>query len=78
MPHRLPRVGKLISLSDHNAAIVNSVTDPFTNEPRPNGIACEKCGKELVDIAPNAVCAFAPLRKAVRCPACGWIGDRLC
>jgi uncharacterized protein with PIN domain len=72
----MPR--QLITLEDHNAAILTSVADPMLNESRPNGIACPKCSAELLDVTPGMVCAFAPLRKSVRCDKCGFLGDRLC
>jgi len=69
----------LTSLSDHNSAILRSWHDPFLNESRPNGIACVKCSKELHDTHPNLVIADKhPLMKAIHCPRCGWVGERLC
>lgn len=71
-------MSRLVSLDEHNAAIIASVPDPFLDTPKPNGIACPKCSKELVDSYPNRICAFEPVRKDVRCPKCGWFGTRLC
>jgi uncharacterized protein with PIN domain len=68
----------LISLADHNKSISEGVADPILNESRPNGIACPKCQAELLDVTPNLVLPdFPPLQKAVRCPKCGWYGQRL-
>lgn len=66
----------LISLEDHNRAITEGVADPFLGEARPNGISC-KCGHELLDENPNRVLKKFPLCKSVRCPKCGWKGERL-
>lgn len=70
MPH-------LISLEEHNKAIVNSVHDWHNNEARPNGIACPRCGAELLDSNPNMVCASLPPQKAIRCSKCVYSGFRL-
>ena len=69
---------KLIPLSEHNALIEASVHDPMGNEPRPNGIACPSCGKELVDTSPNMILTSHPPLKNVFCRKCGWSGTRLC
>ncbi len=69
---------KLISLSDNNKAISESVADPLYGESRPNGISCPACFKELVDVAPNRILLTDPPKKAIRCKRCGWSGYRLC
>ena len=68
----------LIPLSAHNAAIVSSTHDPMENEPRPNGIACPACAKELIDLHPNSIMLTFPPKKSVFCRKCGWSGTRLC
>ncbi len=50
------------------------LTDP---SPRPNGIACPMCGKELQDSTPLLTMTSNPPQKAVDCPACGWSGQRI-
>lgn len=68
---------KLIPLSEHNATILRSTHDWMCNDPRPNGIACEKCGAELLDTNPNMVLTSMPPKKSVHCKKCGWSGYRL-
>lgn len=68
---------RLISLQDWNKQVGESVHDWLNNEPRPNGIACVKCGNELSDTTPNMVCASLPPQKNVHCPKCGWHSFRL-
>lgn len=43
--------------------------------PRPNGIACPKCGEELMD-SDMLVLTSQPPMKNVHCPACGYRGYR--
>jgi len=47
------------------------------NDPRPNGIACPKCGKEMFDIEPTMTLTSDPPKKKIKCPWCGYIGYRL-
>lgn len=44
-----------------------------------NGIACPKCGEELIDTHPNQVLASKPAKKATKCinPECDYRGYRL-
>lgn len=44
--------------------------------PRPNGIACPKCGVELMDSDPGLVMTSAPPQLNVHCPGCGFKGTR--
>ncbi len=48
-------------------------------QPRPtkNGIACPKCGEELVDQSPGTVLMCHPARVSIVCEACGYYGSRL-
>jgi len=41
-----------------------------------NGIACPKCGEELIDTNPNEMLLSFPAQMRVACPACGWTGTR--
>lgn len=66
----------LISLEEHNAMIRECCHDWVMNEPRPNGISCPRCEKELFDSAPNMVLASNPPQKNVHC-RCGYRGYRL-
>lgn len=64
----------LKSLEEHNAEW-HAIHSRY-NEPRPNGIACPKCGEELMDSRPNmSYCSFPP-QKAVSCK-CGYTGMRV-
>lgn len=42
-----------------------------------NGIACPKCGKELVDSCPSITLTSNPPKKHVRCPECKYNGYRI-
>ena len=44
------------------------------SEPRPNGLACPKCGKELWDSNPTMVLTSSPPQKNIHCPKCGYRG----
>jgi len=66
----------LISLEDHNHSRAQRVGQ-FGSAPIPNGIACPKCGKELVDSTPNMVLATWPAQHRVHCPSCNYTGTRL-
>lgn len=48
----------------------------FYGKPRPNGIACDKCGHELMDSCPNVMLASNPPQLNVHCPKCGFTGYR--
>lgn len=61
----------LRSLEDHNAARVM-----FTFGPAKNGIACPKCGAELIDTNPSVVLTSNPPRYLVHCEACDYSGTR--
>jgi len=45
--------------------------------PRPNGIACPKCGKELLDSNHSMTLTSNPPQKNVHCAACGYAGYRV-
>lgn len=47
------------------------------NPPQPNGIACPKCGKELIDSNPKVTLTSNPPQKNVDCPWCGYRGHRI-
>lgn len=49
-------------------------TKGFRNQP--NGIACPKCGKELVDCDRGEILTSYPPQYAIRCLACPWRGYR--
>lgn len=68
-------MAKLRTLAEHNDMVHHGVDE--WNKPRPNGIACPKCEKELLDTCPGIMLASNPPRKYVHCPACGYRGYRL-
>jgi DNA-directed RNA polymerase subunit RPC12/RpoP len=67
----------LLSLDEHNSNAWATQTRWFSNEPRPNGIACPKCGNELMDSNPMATLTSHPAKKNVHCPKCEYKGYRI-
>ena len=45
--------------------------------PRLNGIACPKCGEELLDSWPMIILSSIPPQKDIHCPACDYSGYRV-
>ena len=64
-------------LDEHNSEAWSTQTGWFSNEPRPNGIACPKCGNELMDTNPMMTLTSHPAQKNVHCPKCGYTGYRI-
>lgn len=64
----------MISLEEHNRRCMERSEE--VPKVRPNGIACPKCEKELVDSAPMFTLTSSPPQKAVACPSCGFTGYR--
>lgn len=60
------------TLEEHN----QSVPIPVRVESAPNGIACPKCGGELVDDLTKILMSDPP-QTSVSCPKCGHVGSRL-
>ena len=50
---------------------------PRPSTSKSNGLACPKCGTELVDSSPNTVLTSNPPQKNVHCPTCEWKGYRI-
>lgn len=48
------------------------------NNPRPNGIACPKCGAEMNDSKSSVTLTSNPPQVYVACPKCGHSGTRVC
>jgi hypothetical protein len=67
---------KLKTLDEHNGEAWSTQTGWFSNEPKPNGIACPKCGNELMDTNPNATLTSYPAQKDIHCD-CGYKGYRI-
>jgi len=68
----------LKALDEHNAERVAAYE--LASAPRPNGIACPECGKELVDT--DATVKSAPFLRVMpyvvtHCPACDYYGERV-
>lgn len=65
------------TLSDHNTLARGEMYFPnYYGTPRPNGLACDKCGHELIDSSPNVMLASNPPQLNVHCPKCGFTGYR--
>jgi hypothetical protein len=63
-------VGKrLWLLEDHNDTVVDHVRVPV-----PNGIACRKCGAEMMDAGTVYQDGRNPPSVNIFCPACGLVG----
>jgi len=59
---------KLKSLEEHNNISSTFHWNMTGQIPVPNGIACPKCGEELVDSQPNVTLTSMPPQKNVHCP----------
>lgn len=62
------------SLAEHNETRFAAYLD--MNNPRPNGIACPKCGEELNDTTPFLTLTSNPPQTNVGCK-CGYYGTRI-
>lgn len=65
------------TLNEHNSQRLRSHMSMNSNEPRPNGIACPECGKELIDSNPCVTLTSCPPQKNVKCSECDYIGYRV-
>jgi len=66
-----PTDPKLIPLEEHNRRKLMGALPSI-----PNGIACPKCGKELMDSNPDCILLTHPNQCRVHCPHCDWSGTR--
>ena len=66
----------LESLAEHNARIQSQLQWDSIVQSRPNGIACPKCGKELLDTNPTQVLLTSPVQYRIHCSACDYTGTR--
>lgn len=64
----------LKNLASHNADRLASHMK--AQRPHPNGIACPKCGDELIDSEPNVTLTSNPAQTKVHCEGCGFSGCR--
>jgi hypothetical protein len=53
--------GGLVSLDEHNSNAWSTQVNMYSNEPRPNGIACPECGNELMDTNPMMTLTSHPV-----------------
>lgn len=69
----------LESLEDHDMRRRREICERMRQTPVRNGIACPKCGHELLDSRPNEQFMSAPPQMAVHCPqpGCGYKGLRV-
>lgn len=67
----------LKTLDEHNSSARIRQMAAMTNGPRPNGIACPKCGEELLDTTPNITLTSMPAQKNVNCSKCDYVGYRV-
>jgi predicted RNA-binding Zn-ribbon protein involved in translation (DUF1610 family) len=65
---------KLKTLDEHNK-IMNDLY--FKEKDNHNGIACPKCGEEMIDTNPNVTLTSCPPKKNVGCEKCGYTGYRI-
>ena len=70
---------KLISLDQHNTTNSTFHWGMTGQKPVPNGIACPKCGEELLDTQPNVTLTSMPPKKNVGCSSekCDYTGYRI-
>ncbi len=68
---------QLKNLQTHNkqAAIIQHKLND--SSPILNGIACPKCGKELLDSNPMITLTSDPAQKNVHCSKCDYVGYRI-
>ena len=67
---------QLMSLDDFNKSTALDQWRLQHQGPRPNGIACPKCGTELVDPSPSVTLLCNPPALDVSCPNCDFRGYR--
>ena len=67
----------LTTLEGHNAVAWSTHNYLYSGEPRPNGIACPKCGEEMMDSNPMITLTSHPAQKNVHCPKCEYKGYRI-
>ncbi len=69
----------LVLLRAHNDERLSHWRDPDSRKPVPNGIACPRCGNELLDKQPGVMQPTVPPRVNVLCGdgECEWRGVRV-
>lgn len=66
----------LKTLEQHNADALAISSSQFRDDPMPNGIACPKCGEELLDSNPSITLTSFPAKKSTHCAKCDYQGYR--
>jgi ribosomal protein S27E len=66
---------KLVSLEDYNNIRTKMFNTVFTSDI--TGVACPKCGEELLDTEPHFTFAGSPPQKSVHCSSCNWDGYKV-
>jgi hypothetical protein len=65
------------SLDDFNVRRRQQLAVRDALGPRPNGVACPQCGKELLDSDPNMRFSSSPPKMNVHCASCDYTGYRV-
>jgi hypothetical protein len=73
---KMSKKQKLKTLDEHNSIAWSNQVNMFYNEPKPNGIACPKCGNEMWDSTPMVILTSNPAQKNIHCN-CGYVGYRI-
>lgn len=70
---------KLKSLQEHNTVNTTFHKGLLPQSPVLNGIACPKCGEELLDTQPSETLTSIPPQKNVGCSSkkCDYLGYRI-
>jgi hypothetical protein len=70
---------KLKTLQEHNTMNTTFHRGLLPQSPVLNGIACPKCGEELLDTQPNVTLSSMPPQKNVGCSSdkCDYTGYRI-
>lgn len=66
----------LIPLEEANSA-AHEFHRKMKTYPKPNGLACPLCKKELMDSEAAILCT-SPAKRKVQCSSCDYIGYRIC
>jgi hypothetical protein len=67
---------KLKTLEENNAQAFEFANHFSNSIPQPNGVACPKCGSELLDSTPMITLTSFPAQKNVHCNQCNYVGYR--
>jgi DNA-directed RNA polymerase subunit RPC12/RpoP len=70
------KMKKLKTLEEHNKKHFPLYTFDLS-KPLKNGIACPKCGDELIDSTPMSILASNPPKKDIKCESCDYSGYRI-